>query len=418
MLLPPALADVLVRAASLLALAALPPVFSPEPAPSGDALEATLSAIALVAVVAGAVRFLRSARGGQEKGGGVLLIVAVIAAVACAAVFRGPRGPLGRGVLFVAFPLWLGLASVAGAVAARRMKGAWRVTALVAVVGLSLLLPARRWLLSPERMEAEALLKDGDNPAAVGAHLEGALAKRDFDGVLKRLDACLAQSPLACGCLVQRSRVDVRLGRAAPAVEEARQAVASCPADPGAHAALAVALYTKGDSIDAEQEAKAALDKRDDPRLHYALALAYAGQGKNAEALAEARVAAARGAGLDAALLVGKLAIEARDYAAAREVLTPLTRGDRPDPDALFDMGIVWTALGKYNEAREAYLGALRVDPAYANARFNLALLTLDHGVVEEAKHHARKFAELAPGDRQKNDYLAQRIAAGPPQRR
>lgn len=407
------------RAASLLALAALPPVFSPEPAPSSDPLEAMLSAIALIAVVAGAVRFLRSARTAQDKGGGLLLILAVVASVACAAVFRGPRGPLGRGVLYVAFPLWLGLASVAGAVAGRRSRGAgWKVTVLVAVVGLSLLIPARRWLLSPERMAAEALLKDGDNPTAVGSHIAPALARRDFDAALKQLDQCLAQSPLACGCLAQRSRVDVRLGRAAPAVEEARQAVASCPNDPGARAALVVALYTKGDAIDAEQEAKAALEKRDDARLHYGLALAYVGQGKNAEALAEARVAAARGAGLDASLLVGKLAIEARDYAAAREALAPLTLGDRPDPDALFDMGIVWTALGKYNEAREAYLHTVRVDPGYANARFNLALLTLDHGVVEEAKHHARKFAELQPQDTQRNAFLAQRIAAGPPPRR
>ena len=176
-----------------------------------------------------------------------------------------------------------------------------------------------------------------------------------------------------------------------------------------------MALFTKGDAIEAEHEAKAGLAARDDARLHYALALAYYGQQKVADALAEAKVAVARGAGPDAALLVGKLAIEARDYEAAREALGPLTKGERPDPDALFDMGIVWTGLGKYNEAREAYLATLRADPGYANARFNLALLTLDHGVVEEAKHHARKFAELAPQETQKIGYLSQRLAAGPP---
>jgi Flp pilus assembly protein TadD len=72
----------------------------------------------------------------------------------------------------------------------------------------------------------------------------------------------------------------------------------------------------------------------------------------------------------------------------------------RPDDaDALYDLALVSDREGRFNEAREGYLKALRLKPSLRDARFNLALLTHRHGVVEESKHHLRKFVETWPDD-------------------
>ena len=111
------LTDTLVQAASLLALAAAPPLFSPAPPRSANPqVEALLAAALLAAVVIGALR-LRAKLGSRVAlAGAALMIAAVVAAIACSAVFRGARAPLGQGVIWVAIPLWAGLATVAAAV--------------------------------------------------------------------------------------------------------------------------------------------------------------------------------------------------------------------------------------------------------------------------------------------------------------
>ena len=69
-----------------------------------------------------------------------------------------------------------------------------------------------------------------------------------------------------------------------------------------------------------------------------------------------------------------------------------------------------------FNKAREGYLAALRADPRMGDARYNLALLTLRHGAVDEARHHAGKLAEIAPAD-PRNAGLARILAGAAPGR-
>jgi tetratricopeptide (TPR) repeat protein len=130
---------------------------------------------------------------------------------------------------------------------------------------------------------------------------------------------------------------------------------------------------------------------------HYQRALELEAAGRQSEARAEVELALASGAGRDAALLAGKLAILRDDLDEAARLLTPLADGR----DALvpYNLGLVAQKRGRYNDARGRYLEALQVDPAYAPARFNLAVLTWEAGVKDEAQHHARKFLAAAPDD-------------------
>jgi tetratricopeptide (TPR) repeat protein len=201
--------------------------------------------------------------------------------------------------------------------------------------------------------------------------------------------------------------------------------VAICPNDPTARTSLVAAMSNHGDAIEAEVEAKAALATRDDPRYHYALALAYDRQSKRNEALDEARKAVDGGAGRDAGLLLGALAINAgiaaagagdaagaaKFYDTADKALTPLAAADPNDAEVVYDLALIADKKNEYNKARQGYLAALRANPKMADARYNLAYLTLNNNVLEEGKHHAAKFAELAPGDR-RNLVLNQLIAA------
>jgi tetratricopeptide (TPR) repeat protein len=327
------LGDVVYRAACLVALAIAPPFLDPEPGlPAQLALSAAVSAVLLAAAAYGALRLRAAHPGRGGLAAAALIVVALIAAVACAAVFRGARAPLGRGLLFVAVPLWGGLAVAAGAVAGRRVGARARLAASMVV-------------------------------AVAGIALVGGAAMR------------------------------------------ARSA--------DARAALAMDLALHGDGAQAEKAAREALaDDERSGRLHYALALALDRQGREAEALVEAQRAVDLGVGRDAALLVGAIAIAQGDLDRARRALDPFG-GDRTDAPVQYDRALIADRTNDYNKAREGYLTALHADPTFANARYNLVVLTLRRGVVEEAKHHAKKFAEAFPQDPRNAD-LQRLIAAAP----
>ncbi len=336
-------------------------------------------------------------------------------------MFHGERAPLGRGVLYVAVPLWAGLAVVAGAVAARLRSrlflGRPRIVAgaIACAVGVGLFAASRAWLASPERMWLTALRHDGDDGAAVEALVRAPLRARKYDVAFAVLDRCLAASPGACACLAGRAQVGIHVRAPAEAISDARAALERCPASTPARAALAEALATYGDAEQAEQAARAGLERADDARLHYALALALDAEAHRAEAVEEAKRAIKLGAGRDAALAVGKWAIERGDLDAAAEALAPLVAADADDADALFDLAIVADKRNDYNRAREGYLAALRADPRYRAARNNLVYLTLRQGAIDEARHHAERFAAAFPDD--PRSALLTQLVARPPGR-
>lgn len=150
-------------------------------------------------------------------------------------------------------------------------------------------------------------------------------------------------------------------------------------------------------------------------RLQRALELEQ--QGDLAGSRVEAEAAVAAGGGRDAKLQLAKLAILERRYADALALLEPLVQENAADATAQYDLALVRQHQGDYNRARNGYLAALRADARFSDARFNLAVLCLDHGFGEEAKHHVQKFRSTFPDDA-RGPELERRIggtgAAGP----
>jgi tetratricopeptide (TPR) repeat protein len=176
--------------------------------------------------------------------------------------------------------------------------------------------------------------------------------------------------------------------------------------------AAAEAFAVFGDAEAGEQEARAALEKADTGQLHYALAAALSRLGRRAEALEEAKRAVQLGAGRDASILLGQLAITAVQLDVAAAALKPVVAADPDDADALYDLALIAHMRNDYNGARQGYLAALRANPRLANARYNLVDLTLSRGAVDEARHHLQRFVEAFPGD-PRAAVLAQRVAVG-----
>jgi len=83
----------------------------------------------------------------------------------------------------------------------------------------------------------------------------------------------------------------------------------------------------------------------------------------------------------------------------SQKALAPIVAADPTDAEALYDLALIADKRGDYNGARSGYLAALRYDSTLADARYNLVMLTQKRGVFEEAKHHAKKFAEAYPND-------------------
>ncbi len=413
----PALADLLVQAVNLLALALAPAFVSPAPGEAKGLLPGVLAALALVTLLFAAGR-LRVRLGRYDGLAAALLVgAAVVAALIAADVFRGNRAPLGRGVAYVAVPLWAGLAVVAGAVAARRFGSTFpgaRVlaTGLVAAAFAGAVLSAWGWLFSTEQMWLAQLRRDGDDMVAVEALTRAPMRARRLDDAMAVLGRCLVESPGACACLARRTSVAFRLRALREATEELRTARAACPGSLAVRAAAAEGLALFGDAEAGEQEARAGLEKADTGPFHYALAAALDRLGRRAEALEEAKRGVALGAGRDGALLLAQLAINADALDVASDALRPVVAADPDDADALYDLALVAHKRRDYNAARQGYLAALRANPRLADARYNLVDLTLSRGAPDEARHHLQRFIEAFPGD-PRGAVLATRVAAG-----
>jgi tetratricopeptide (TPR) repeat protein len=147
----------------------------------------------------------------------------------------------------------------------------------------------------------------------------------------------------------------------------------------------------------------------------YLEALQLESAGRYVEAKIAVDQALAEGAGRDAKLLAAKLAILRNDLDTASNLLGPLAAAEPKDALVQYNLGLVAQRRNEYNKARTAYLAAVKADPAYAPARFNLAVLTWDANAKEEAQHHARKFLELAPTDPRAAELRAKvQLEAGP----
>jgi len=389
----------LVRAAYLLRFAAAPSAVTPEPLPpASPALAALLSLLGLAGLIAAALWLERQRRTRLALAAAIALGVAVLAAIAGALRYSGVHAPLGRGVFFVAVPLWLGLALAAIAVAGRRRRSVL-AGALVAALGLALHVDAAPVTTAPAAMWWEALRRDGRHERALmalaGPHLR---ARRHLEAA-RVADRCAALAPTSCACPRLRAEVELAAHELDAALADAGRAVRLCPDRGAPHAVVAKILALRGDLDGAEREVELGLALGDPAALHLARAVILERRGRYDDARAEVGRAIAAGAGRDAELLAAALAIVAGDLDDARRRLEPLVAADPDDVEATYDLALVADHRDDYNRARQGYLAVLARDPHHASARYNLAMLAWRNGATEEARHHARRFVEAFPAD-------------------
>ena len=124
--------------------------------------------------------------------------------------------------------------------------------------------------------------------------------------------------------------------------------------------------------------------------------------GDLASALVLTREAASFGAGEGAYLLEAKILILQKHHQQAQAPLYKILETNPTNAQAHYNLGLSWQQVPEpdYNKARNAYLAALKTRPEYAEARFNLVVLCLSHGVFDEATHHADEFAKQFPNDK------------------
>ncbi len=406
----------LTRALHLLALAVAPKALSPEPLPPQPlALRGALAAVAFAAILLLAWRFAGWVGSRLARIGAALVWVAVAAALAAAMYWSGGRAPLARGAAVVAAPLWAALATLAAASAEQWLGSSFkhkRMASAILVLGLGAtqIVGAAAYLGAKDQLWWAAIRKDGANARAVQELAGPSLEKGKLDEVGKIADRCLrihplrdgagAARPVTCACLELRARAELGARNAPDALRDAQALRDRCPGRERSRGMLAQALALTGHADAAEAEVRQGLAEGGDPAaLRYALALAYERAGRYPEAAQEAARAVDAGAGRDARLLAGALAILLNDLDGATRWIEPLVKEDPNDAQARYDLALVADKRGDFNGARQGYLAALKADPRNADARYNLAWLTFRSGVKEEAQHHARKFIEAFPDD-------------------
>ena len=101
---------------------------------------------------------------------------------------------------------------------------------------------------------------------------------------------------------------------------------------------------------------------------------------------------------IEARLNKAAVLLDCGDYAHALPELEAAAKARPDDPDVLVALGVAKRGLGKPDEARRAYEGALAVAPEYPAAHFNLGILYMDFlSDKKKAREHFQLYRKVAP---------------------
>lgn len=407
-------------------LCVAPRAFSPEPGANETLLDLAGIASVLLPIPLGLAA--RRLSGIPPKAALGLAIAADVALLWQAQATQAASEPLLAGYYVAAPFVWATLAAIAATIADRYLGISFknkRLGAAIGVLALGIFVfkDASPFLASPDAQWRKVLTKSPSNLDALGRS-EAALRT---DAALDRaMDACLADSPDACLCRTWRAEIRLDRDDVDGAIADARAGAACEDVATRARAVLAVALLRKGDAAAAREEIAATTSTNPPhPRGELALALLSRSTGDFATATEAASKAEAGartyvdpwpprdakhvkdwlavspylGVERDAAMVRAMVAMDQKRYDDARPVLAGILATHPDDAEAIYDIALIEDLEGHFNPAREGYLRALKLRPGLAAARYNLALLTLRFGVLEEARHHAEKFKRDWPND-------------------
>ena len=93
-------------------------------------------------------------------------------------------------------------------------------------------------------------------------------------------------------------------------------------------------------------------------------------------------------------------ALEAKDYAAAVKLLTPLAEANPRDAQILYDLGSAQDALDQETAAERSYRAAIAVDDKLIEPKVALGLLLARAGRMEEARTQLAAATEVTGGDK------------------
>ena len=160
-------------------------------------------------------------------------------------------------------------------------------------------------------------------------------------------------------------------------------------------------------TLPAGEQLEVVISRRDRDRYDEAIELLKSGELSRAQANLEALQAEAPfipGVSLNLALIQ----YQKRDYALARAQLDEALRLSPRNPLAHNLDGSLLRREGRFKEAQVAYAKALKIDPEYPEAHFNMAVLFdiyLQYWI--DAREHYRRYQKLAPApDRRVESWL------------
>jgi tetratricopeptide (TPR) repeat protein len=110
------------------------------------------------------------------------------------------------------------------------------------------------------------------------------------------------------------------------------------------------------------------------------------------------RAVAADPAFLEAHINLGRLLHETRRFAKSERAYRDAILACGNDPILLYNLGTLLDDLDREPEAVEAYLAALKSDPALADGHYNLSLLYEKLGQPKEAIRHMARYRALTAG--------------------
>jgi tetratricopeptide (TPR) repeat protein len=101
---------------------------------------------------------------------------------------------------------------------------------------------------------------------------------------------------------------------------------------------------------------------------------------------------------IEARLNKAAVLLDCGDYAHALPELEAAAKARPDDPDVLVALGVAQRGLGKPEDARRAYEGALAVAPEFPSAHFNLGVLFMDFlPDKKKAREHFQVYRKVAP---------------------
>ena len=409
-----AFSDAAWRVVVLLALALAPYAAPVDVVASTNAVTAIirLCAFALVAIaVASIVRGAVATSKPLAAAAAATLVVAAIASFA----FDGDRGPLARGVWFVAPFVWATIAiAAAGPIAQRIAAGksvapSLRNGAVLVVVGAAVasFAMATGRLGTRDNLWKLAVAID---PGNVSAALAVATSQRKAGDPRLAYEtelACARARPEACRCDEAANSDAVDLGKYENA-RTALEAANTCPRTPRRVGLMAEALIGTNATDEGIHQAEIALaSDPNEPHAAYARAWGTSLKGYPADAKKFAEQAVSLQRGLPANLLLGLIEYQLKDLDASASQFQAALQLDPNCVQANYDLALIAQQRNKYHDAREGYLRTLRLDPTYADAHYNLIVLTFNAGATGEAQHRLDEMIQQCPTDRRVSDLRA-----------